>query len=56
MREIGIDCRASGSGITGCYSYWREKEKIAHHQFEYEEYWEMDEKIYNKYIQIAEMK
>jgi len=55
MHEIGIGYKGFGGAIGGCYSFWIGKEKFAHHQFEYEEYYEMDEKYFNKYIQIANM-
>lgn len=49
MEELGLDIKGyGGTGMHGFSAYRLNGEKIAHHQFEYEEYYEFDEKLYKK--------
>lgn len=49
IKKDGVELRACGGGISGNYSVWLEDKKIAFHQFEYENYYELDKDYYEKY-------
>lgn len=51
MKHAGLEVEGSGSGVTGCASYRINGEKVAHHQWEYEDYYEIHED-YLKYTEF----
>lgn len=51
MKHAGLEVDSFGGSITGAYSYWVNNEKIMHHQWEYEEYYEIHED-YLKYTEF----
>lgn len=54
MRKSGMNIKAFGGGVTGFYSIYYEDKKIMHHQFEYEEYFEIEEE-YAQYTKDQEI-
>lgn len=52
LNKLSLNIKAGGGGISGNYRVYLDGKLIALHQFEYEEYYEMDEAIYKQYLNL----
>ena len=52
LHKLNLNIHYRGGIYYGGYAYYLDDFKIGWHQVDYEKYWELDEELYDKYINL----